>query len=571
MKGADGIVREDETLYRTGAFAELAGVTTRTLRYYERIGLMKPGRRSESGQRLYAKEDLIRLQHITTLKFVGFSLKEIRRIVDSKDIRLPSLLSMQREWIERSIWKLQLALQAIREAERALEEDAGKDMNVLPLQSYIRVMDVQRNRNWSDEFLQAVTEGNEAFARAILVAHPELPRSSIYTAAATGDADAVAAILARDPASATKPGGPLHAEPILYLCFSRMLKDAEKSVSFAQAARMLLAGGANPNASFTDPDDPDERKLPVLYGALGIAGHMEVGRALLEAGANPNDGETLYHAAELSRIDCLDLLHAYGVDVNATPALFRKLDYEDEIGVRWFLENGVDPNLTLGEQRHTPLHWAVYRGRSLPIVELLLKHGAECDARRTDGKTAYVLAVRFGESDVAELLLRHGAMREEGKVDRFLGACAACDEHRVRRMLEKDPDLLSILTADDREMLLEFAERGRADVVRLMLEVGFDVAVSRETGTALHIAAWFGHLDTVRVLLSYGASVSAQNGYGGTPLDSAIHGSLHGNGSHEKRHAAVVEALIRAGAVVPDKAAGSRDVFELLLKHGASL
>lgn len=302
-----------------------------------------------------------------------------------------------------------------------------------------------------------------------------------------------------------------------------------------------------------------------------MAGHMEVGRALLAAGAEPNDGETLYHAAELSRNDCLDLLHAYGADVNATPALFRKLDYDDEAGVGWFLEHGADLTRTLGEQRNTPLHWAVYRGRSLPIIELLLKHGAEVNARRSDGKTAYVLAVRFGEASTADLLLRHGAIREAGPIDRFLGACAAADEQRVRAMLEENPALPASLTPDDREMLLEFAERGWPDAIRLMLEAGFDKETSREEGTALHIAAWFGHLDTVRVLLDAGASVSVHNGYGGTPLDSAIHGSMHCNGSHPMRHAAVVEALIQAGAEVPAKAEGSREVYELLLMHGASM
>ncbi|MEJ8547285.1 ankyrin repeat domain-containing protein [Brevibacillus borstelensis] len=375
------------------------------------------------------------------------------------------------------------------------------------------------NRDALDEFLQAAMEGDEAAARALLAAYPVLAVTSIHAAAAAGNADAVAAILERDPASAVKPGGPLKAEPLLYLCFSCLLKDAAKHKDFAEAAKLLLANRANPNVSTIDPEDQSGRKLPVLYGALGIVGHLEVGKALLAAGANPNDGETLYHAAEMSRNDCLDLLFEYGVDVNTAPALFRKLDYEDEAGVRWFLDHGADLTLTLGEQRNTLLHWAVYRGRSLPIIELLLNHGADVNARRSDGKTAFALAVRFGETAVAELLLRRGANGEAGQLDLFFGACAAADEQRMGRMLEEDPDLRSDLAPEDREMLLEFAERGQADAVRLMLEAGFDVETSREEGTALHVAAWFGHFDTVRVLLAQGASVSAQNGYGGTPLD----------------------------------------------------
>ncbi|MNI55132.1 Ankyrin repeat protein [compost metagenome] len=80
-----------------------------------------------------------------------------------------------------------------------------------------------------------------------------------------------------------------------------------------------------------------------------------------------------------------------------------------------------------------------------------------------------------------------------------------------------DPALLTALSSDDREILLEFAERGRTDVVRLLLKSGFEIETSREVGTALHIAAWFGHIDTVRVLLAHGASLSVCNAYGGTP------------------------------------------------------
>ncbi|CAH8706668.1 ankyrin repeat domain-containing protein [Paenibacillus melissococcoides] len=107
-------------------------------------------------------------------------------------------------------------------------------------------------------------------------------------------------------------------------------------------------------------------------------------QVLLEAGADPNDGESLYHAAESPEFECLDLLYRYGADVNATPALFRKLD-------------------------GTPLHWAVVRGRSPFIVELLLKHGAPVNARRGDGKTAYMLAVRYGQRELTDTLERHGA------------------------------------------------------------------------------------------------------------------------------------------------------------------
>lgn len=65
--------------------AELMGVTVRTLRYYDKAGLIQPAAKTEGGHRLYAVEELKRLQQVQFLKKGGFSLKEITRILDSPD------------------------------------------------------------------------------------------------------------------------------------------------------------------------------------------------------------------------------------------------------------------------------------------------------------------------------------------------------------------------------------------------------------------------------------------------------------------------------------------------------
>ena len=60
--------------YRIGDFANKAGVTVRTIRYYDRIGLLRPTSRSDANQRLYSELDFARLQQILTLKLIGLSL-----------------------------------------------------------------------------------------------------------------------------------------------------------------------------------------------------------------------------------------------------------------------------------------------------------------------------------------------------------------------------------------------------------------------------------------------------------------------------------------------------------------
>src|SRR5579871_1526984 len=68
----------DMLMYHTGEFAQVADVTERTLRYYDKVGLLSPSGYTEAGYRLYTHEDLLRLQQILALKFLGFSLAEIK-------------------------------------------------------------------------------------------------------------------------------------------------------------------------------------------------------------------------------------------------------------------------------------------------------------------------------------------------------------------------------------------------------------------------------------------------------------------------------------------------------------
>ncbi len=72
---ADGAA---EGLYPIGALARQAGVSTRTVRYYEEIGLLRGARRFAGGRRVFGADALQRLRFIARLKTLGFSLEEIR-------------------------------------------------------------------------------------------------------------------------------------------------------------------------------------------------------------------------------------------------------------------------------------------------------------------------------------------------------------------------------------------------------------------------------------------------------------------------------------------------------------
>ncbi len=93
--------------YSTGQFAKLANVTERTIRYYDKIGLLKPSFVMENGYRRYTQSDLLKLQKILTLKHMGFSLEEIYPMV-SNEQNVKESFSMQIDLLDSQIKHLQV-------------------------------------------------------------------------------------------------------------------------------------------------------------------------------------------------------------------------------------------------------------------------------------------------------------------------------------------------------------------------------------------------------------------------------------------------------------------------------
>jgi len=118
--GAKGVITL-KRLYRIGQFAKIASVSLRTLRYYDQIGLLSPGEHTDSGYRQYSDEDLLTLQHILALKFLGFSLDEIRVCIDRGPRQLAEVLAQQRAMMEEKRKQLTAVIRAIGETEALLE------------------------------------------------------------------------------------------------------------------------------------------------------------------------------------------------------------------------------------------------------------------------------------------------------------------------------------------------------------------------------------------------------------------------------------------------------------------
>lgn len=82
-------------LWKVGELAKLTGLTLRTLRFYDQIGLFSPSAYSDSGHRLYNEADLSRLQQILSLKELGLSLEEIKSIVTGGHFSPLQIVSLQ--------------------------------------------------------------------------------------------------------------------------------------------------------------------------------------------------------------------------------------------------------------------------------------------------------------------------------------------------------------------------------------------------------------------------------------------------------------------------------------------
>jgi DNA-binding transcriptional MerR regulator len=158
-------------LRRIKAFAIEAGVSVRTLHLYDRIGLLRAAAVSESGYRLYGDAELEQLEHILALRFVGFSLDQIKRLLAGSDLPLPAALRMQREVIARQKRRLESALTVIEEAQRALAGASADRREIL--RTVMEVFKMQNDWNWTQEYY------SEAAREKIDEHQPNTPRETI--------------------------------------------------------------------------------------------------------------------------------------------------------------------------------------------------------------------------------------------------------------------------------------------------------------------------------------------------------------------------------------------------------
>ncbi len=107
-------------LWKVGDLARMTGLTVRTLRFYDQIGLFSPSGQTDSGHRLYDESDLSRLHQILTLKELGLSLEEIKETLSAKQISPLEMVTLQKQRIKEQIRRQQKLLEQLEHASKLL-------------------------------------------------------------------------------------------------------------------------------------------------------------------------------------------------------------------------------------------------------------------------------------------------------------------------------------------------------------------------------------------------------------------------------------------------------------------
>jgi MerR family transcriptional regulator, thiopeptide resistance regulator len=125
--------------WKVGELAKLAGLTVRTLRFYDQIGLFSPSGHSVSGYRLYTETDISRLQQILSLKELGLSLEQIKAVMAGDQLSLLDIVSLQMDRLKENIRIQQKLLNELENVSNRMQRNEP-----LTVENFTKIMRTMR-------------------------------------------------------------------------------------------------------------------------------------------------------------------------------------------------------------------------------------------------------------------------------------------------------------------------------------------------------------------------------------------------------------------------------------------
>ncbi len=153
--------------WKVGEVTELAGLTIRTLRYYDQICLFSPSQYTESGHRLYTKADLERLQPILSLKQMGMSLEEIQLLLSNPEEQtVAEILQTQ---ISRVKKEIEVQQKLVAELENALSAaHSNRTLSISELTKLMEALKMNKEKYFSKQQLDTMESRYENADKQLL-------------------------------------------------------------------------------------------------------------------------------------------------------------------------------------------------------------------------------------------------------------------------------------------------------------------------------------------------------------------------------------------------------------------
>ncbi|XP_057341018.1 rabankyrin-5 [Microplitis mediator] len=318
-------------------------------------------------------------------------------------------------------------------------------------------------------------------------------------------------------------------------------------------AIFLLENGADMSAKTSDDETPLQLSVHCRLG--------EVVEALCRRGVNTSVGCPLWDALDSDQEDTASILVTHGADTDCwgpgpdgclQTLLHRAIDDNKEEIAQFLIRSGCDLNATRkpgpngegGDEARdncTPLHLCCQWGLE-QVVQTLVEHGANVNARDAEGKTPIHIAIQNQHAEIISLLLCHPSLdlslRDKKGLSPFATALTVRNNKAAQAILEKLPSAAEQFDNKGRNFLHMAIQKGDMESILFLLSIQVDVnsRVQDVTQTPpLHLAVASGNEMLVRSLILAGAKINDTDAHRNTALHAAA----------KAGHAAVVSALLQ--------------------------